>query len=306
MMHGCSKAEGVGSTLRRYFPGSADIRGGAGIRLLTQARKAAPSETLCVVKDGRSSDASRAVAGADRDITELKKAGLELRRLHARVISAQETERKRLARELHDGVVQILSGVKYSLESLTGKLDLSGAAAGEILKVDGLLDLAIAEIRRVSHNLMPSELVDLGLEQALRALCRGFKTRGGVSVTLRVGYVPADLAPDLALAYFRIAQEALNNIGKHSKATMVEVALFCSKGNEIVLSVSDNGIGFDLGAGRLPAGRGIGLGNMRERAESIGGVLKVYSTSGAGTALAVHAPLTDPDRGGARNGRAGP
>jgi signal transduction histidine kinase len=94
----------------------------------------------------------------------------------------------------------------------------------------------------------------------------------------------------LALALFRISQEALNNIGKHSKATMAGVALSC-KGKEMVLSVRDNGVGFKLG-GIRPVGHGFGLGNMRQRAESVGGSIEVHSTPGAGTTLSVRAPLS--------------
>ena len=115
-----------------------------------------------------------------------------------------------------------------------------------------------------------------------------FKERAGLQLSVRTVSVDAD--PDQALALFRIAQEALNNVGKHSKATMVAVALSV-QGNEIILSVSDNGVGFKLGAGRSAAGRGIGLGSMRERVASIGGSIDVHSTPGTGTTLSVRAPL---------------
>ncbi|MCR4294671.1 MAG: ATP-binding protein, partial [Elusimicrobia bacterium] len=156
--------------------------------------------------------------------------------------------------------------------------------------VGGFLDHAIAEIRRVSQNLMPSELVDLGLGPALSTLCREFKERSGIHVTLRDDGGPTDLPPDLELALFRICQEALNNIGKHSKATMVVVVLSL-KGKELLLSVGDNGVGFKAGGPRQAAGKGFGLGNMRQRAESVGGALDLHSTPGAGTTLNIRAPL---------------
>ena len=229
------------------------------------------------------------LATTERDVTEQRRAELELRRLHARVISAQEIERRRLARELHDGVGQLLSGVKYRLESLPGKIALNGKGKAKVLELGGYLDHAISEIRRVSKNLMPPELEDLGLEPALRALCREFNGRAGARVTLRAGYIPARVAPELALALFRITQEALNNIGKHAGATQVSVELAC-RGKELLLSVSDNGAGFDPGGGRA-AGRGIGLGSMRERAEAVGGAMELRSAPGAGTRLGVRAPL---------------
>lgn len=212
--------------------------------------------------------------------------------LHARVISAQDMERKRLARELHDGVGQMLSGLKCRVESLPGKIDLSDRAEAEILKVSGVLARAISEIRRVSHDLIPSELEDLGLEPALRTLCREFQEHLGIDVTLRTGDVPAAVSHELALALFRIAQEALNNVGRHSKATMAEVGL-SRQGSEIVLRVTDNGIGFHPRGGRRLAGLGIGLGNMRERAGSVGGSIEVHSTPGVGTVISVQAPLAE-------------
>lgn len=265
-----------------------------------------PTELQRRAKDGRTLDvlvtvtilrdaAGRAaeIATTERDITDLKLATRELRRLHARVISAQETERKRLARELHDGVGQILSGVKYRLQALPGLMSLSGGAETKLLKVGGFLDHAIAEIRRVSQNLMPSELEDLGLEAALQTLCREFKERSGIAMSART--VHAAVEPDVALALFRIAQEALNNIGKHSKAAKVSVDL-AIEGKELLLNVSDDGVGFAAGPRRRLPGRGIGLENMRQRAEAVGGSLRALSSPGKGTELAVRVPLTE--RGG--------
>ena len=297
-MYGYTEAEALAMNIRRLMPGNKRIKA----RELVQV-SAAPIETQRRTKNGRILDVLLTVtvlrddkghpvevATTERDITEQKRADRELRRLNARVISSQETERKRLARELHDGVGQMLSGVKFRMESLPEEIGLSGKTAEKIIEVSGVLNRAISEIRRVSQNLMPSELVDLGLEPALRTLCREFEERAGVKVTLRTNRVPADVEPALALTLFRIAQEALNNIGKHSKATAVAVDL-SRKGIELVLSVSDNGIGFIPGANRLLTGRGIGLGNMRARAESVGGSIELHSNPGAGTSLSVHAPL---------------
>ena len=305
-MYGYTEAEAMGMSIRRLIPENERVRTRELIRLSVQGKKAAPIETRRRTKDGRILDVMLTVtllrdekgrlvelATTERDITAQKWVDRELRRLHTRVIYAQETERKRLARELHDGIGQILSGVKFRLESLPGEMSLDGRAAAKLLKVGMYLNNAISEIRRVSHNLMPSELTDLGLEPAMRVLCRDFKEREGVQMTLRTVRVPAVVPPDLALALFRITQEALNNIGKHSKATMVAVDLSL-KGSELVLSVSDNGIGFVPGGDRPLTGRGIGLGSMRERAESVGGCLKFSSASGVGTTLGVRAPLSVP------------
>ena len=302
-MYGYTEVEALGMNIRQLIPKNMPARAREFIRLPAQGKKQAPFETRRRAKDGRTLDVLLTVtvlcdekgspvevATTERDITEQKKAERELRRLHALVISAQETERRRLARELHDGVGQILSGIRFRLESLPGEITLSGKAAEKILKVGGLLSHAISEVRRVSKNLMPSELEDLGLEPALRTLCREFRGRVGAQTMLRTGGLSKAVAPELALALFRIAQEALNNIGKHSKAAMVAVDLSRS-GGEIVLRVSDNGVGFAPGGDRPPGGRGIGLGSMRERAESVGGSLELHSTPGAGTTLCVRAPF---------------
>jgi PAS domain S-box-containing protein len=295
-LYGYTKAEALGMSIKKLMPENKHIKAEDLVRV-----SAVPIETQRRTKSGRILDVLRTVtvlrddkgqpievATTERDITEQKLADREFRKLHARVISAQETERKRIARELHDGIGQILSGVKYRLEGLAGKTPLSGEVEAKVLKVSKLLNNAISEIRRISQNLMPAELVDLGLEPALLTLCREFKERTGIKVTVRNVLTPA--APELELALYRIAQEALNNIGKHSKATIVTVTL-SGQGRGIVLKVSDNGIGFKLGSSVKAAGRGCGLGNMRQRVESVGGSIEINSTPGAGTTVSVHVPL---------------
>lgn len=298
-MYGYGEAEAIGMSVKVLLPEKVQLRA----RELLQ-KSAAQIATQRRTRDGRILDVlltvtvlrdekgeAVEVATTERDITEAKRADREFRRLHAAVISAQETERKRLARELHDGIGQILSGVKFRLQALPGDADLSADGAAKIAKVGGFLDRAISEIRRVSQNLMPAELVDLGLGPALLTLCREFKDRSRVRVTVRDHGVPADLSPLLALAFFRIAQEALNNVEKHSKATTAAIEL-SQKGDELALSVTDNGVGFKTADGRPGVRRGFGLGNMRQRAESIGGTLEVSSKAGAGTTLSVRAPLS--------------
>ena len=293
-MYGYGEKEALTMSIRRLMPEKQ--------RLLARELvlvSAAPIETKRRTKDGRTLDvlltvtvlrdaAGRPVevATTERDITALKESGRELRRLHARVIFAQETERKRLARDLHDGVGQILSSVKHRLESLPGQMSLSGGAEAKLLKLGGFLDHAIAEIRRVSQNLMPSELEDLGLESALSALGREFMERSRIRLTVRT--VPVSASPVLGLAFYRIAQEALNNIGKHAKTATAALSLSV-EGRDLVLTVTDNGVGFIPGR-RSAARRGIGLGNMRQRAEAVGGVVEVSSVPGKGTRLVLRAP----------------
>jgi two-component system CheB/CheR fusion protein len=220
------------------------------------------------------------------DIDESKRIEHGLRALHARVVSAQETERRRLSRELHDGLGQMLSGVKFRLQSLPMEIASRPKKARQsISSVTQVLDRAIAEVRRVSRDMMPSELEDLGLRPALKAMCREFNQRLGVPVAFQGVGAPKLVAPDLALAIFRIAQEALNNIGKHSGATRVAVSL-SRAGGWIKLTVSDNGRGCSVGRIRIG-----GLANIRERAASVGGTANFESELGQGTRLVVRAPL---------------
>ncbi|HBB66559.1 MAG: hypothetical protein A2X28_07900 [Elusimicrobia bacterium GWA2_56_46] len=303
-MYGYTDAEALEKRLARLMPEKDRVRMRELVRISASGRQSEQIEARRRTRDGRILDVLLTVtvlrnekhqpveiAATERDITEQKRSERERRSLHLRAISAQETERKRIARELHDGVGQILSGVKFRLEALPGEAALSEKTAARIVNVGGFLSRAIAEVRRVSQNLMPSELVDLGLEPALHALCREFKGRSGVSVTLQIRRIPAGVAPEFGSALFRIVQEALNNAGKHSKADSVTVDL-SRRGGEFLLNVSDNGIGFRPGEKRSSGGKGIGLGNMRERAELLGGSFELQSKPGAGTVIRVRIPLT--------------
>ncbi|MCX5795982.1 MAG: histidine kinase [Elusimicrobia bacterium] len=231
------------------------------------------------------------------DIDAGKRTEKELRSLHARVVSAQELERKRLSRELHDGIGQMLSGVKFRLQSLPGESGvLPDTARRRITSATQVLDRAVAEIRRVSQDMMPSELEDLGLQPALRGLCREFNKRLGVPVAFRGAGAPKLVEPDLALTVFRIAQEALHNVGKHSRATRVAVSL-SRTGRALKLVVSDNGRGCSGARLRMEGRRRGGLVNIRERAASIGGTADFDSKVGQGTRLVVRAPLDGAGRG---------
>jgi chemotaxis methyl-accepting protein methylase/two-component sensor histidine kinase len=225
------------------------------------------------------------------DIDEGKRTEKGLRALHARIVSAQETERKRLSRELHDGIGQMLSGVKFRLQALPGEIgSLPKKARQRITSVTHVLDHAIAEIRRVSRDMMPSELEDLGLQPALQALCREFAERLGVPVLFRSAGAQKLVDPELSLAIFRIVQEALNNVGKHSRATRVAVSLV-SRQRALKLTVSDNGRGFSGGRLRMAGRQPGGVANIRERAASVGGTVDFDSELGHGTRLVIRVPI---------------
>jgi len=227
------------------------------------------------------------------DITARKRGEKELQSVHARIVAAQETERKRLSRDLHDGVGQILSGAKYSLHSLAAELAAAAPrGAKRALKVADLLDGAVAEVRRVSWNLMPPELEAMGLAAAVRTHCQEFSEGRGLPVSVECRGLPSGLSADIALPLFRIIQEALANIAAHSRATSAAIRL-SRKGGRIELSIVDDGTGFRPRSRRRRGGmRGAGLANIQERAESLGGTLALFSAPKQGTQLVVRLPLT--------------
>jgi signal transduction histidine kinase len=207
---------------------------------------------------------------------------------------AQEEERERISRELHDDICQRLSGMKFRVEVLAG-----GAEPANKRMVRGLrdinkeLDRAITEVQRISSNLRPSVLDDFGLVTALRMLCKEFEKLHPVRTTFREAHSPSGpVDGNIEIALYRIAQEALSNIAKHSHAVTATLHLE-RQDTSIQLTVSDDGTGFDeTDAARARGeGHGIGLMSMRERSELLGGTFRIESASGKGTAVTVTLPL---------------
>jgi signal transduction histidine kinase len=228
--------------------------------------------------------------------TQREKARAEaaLRELPRLIVEAQESERRRVARELHDSVNQILSSVKFRLHALDEKLETTDPALWrEALKVQVLLERGIEEVRRISRNLRPSELDDLGLAAAVRSLCEEFAERTRMDVVPAIE-VPAECPKEFELPLYRIVQEALNNVEKHARARQVNVDVFTFHGR-LQACIRDDGAGFDPGASPGPAARGVGtrmgLVDMRERAAFVGGELRLQSAPGQGTEIRVIVPL---------------
>lgn len=228
--------------------------------------------------------------GTLQDIDDRKVAELELKALPQRILEAQETERRQVARELHDGVSQLLASALYRLHTLENGVPAtwrSGAAAAS-----NVVRQALAEVRQISHGLRPRVLDDLGLDPALRALARELRLRTGMRVTLRLpadGEVPR-LPPLLEQAVYRIAQEALTNIERHAAAQSVNLRITRLEGG-VRLSIRDDGRGpRAAGAEEAPA-TGLGLRHMQERAQLAGGTFALKSAPGGGTIVVVELPL---------------
>ena len=228
------------------------------------------------------------VVAVAREITERKGAAEALRELPQKILAAQENERRRVSRDLHDSVNQLLASVRFRVEAVEGSLTGDPALARETLaKVKELLGSAMQEVRRISRNLRPGELDDFGLLAALRSATEEFALRTRMRVDLEADDAPERLEPELELQFYRIVQEALNNVEKHAGATRLVIRLVSDDARDCIwLEIRDNGCG-------LPAARGTGLGliNMRERAAACGGTCEVFSEPGAGVLIRVCVPL---------------
>lgn len=199
-----------------------------------------------------------------------------VRRLNGRLINAAEEERKRLARELHDDIGQRLSLVSIELDLMKQTAGPNGSTLNPTLQQ---LDEIISDIHGLSHRLHSTRLQVLGLEAALRDLCQQLQKQFNLRIDFSATSLPS-LQPDLALCFYRVAQEGLSNCVKHSGATNVQVCL-TFKGGSLRLSIKDDGSGFDL----TRSTSSLGLATMRERLRFVGGELTIVSGQGAGTEL---------------------
>jgi signal transduction histidine kinase len=224
---------------------------------------------------------------------ELKESQKKLRYLSSELLTAQEKERKRIAGELHDSIAASLSAIKFSIEKIVGQTKEDGPTKAELRDLISRIQQVNEETRRIMADLRPSVLDDLGIVPAINWFCREFqKTYSTVSIGKKIDIEESDVPDPLRTPIFRIFQEALNNIAKHSKAKFVELSLLKSN-QRIELSIRDNGEGFDLGAQALAedSKRGLGLISMRERAELSGGSLGIESIKGKGTVIHASWPL---------------
>lgn len=256
---------------------------------------------LLVVADPVLDTAGRLVGAVHimTDITRRKQAEEALRRVSARLLQAQEEERKRIALEVHDGIGQSLSAIKFTIESALAEEDLGAAAAlqASLAPLVPMVRDAIEEVRRIGRNLRPSLLDDLGILPTLRWLCREFGALfPELRIHLQLEIAEKDVPEELKIHIFRILQEALNNIAKHSGADRVEVIL-SAQANILELVVADNGRGFVTIKAPSSAEnlQGMGLSTMKERTALSGGRCAITSTPGQGTRIEAAWSLTDPE-----------
>lgn len=221
----------------------------------------------------------------------LLQAKLRLRDLSSQLITAQEKERRHIARELHDETGQSLTVIRMHLMDVLRGAEGAAARMPEVIQV---VDEAIAQIRQMALSLRPTMLDDLGLVDALQWVLEQQSKPAGWSSALQVGQIDRELPAEIQTACFRIAQEALTNAARHAGAGEVKLALRMV-GDDLRLSVSDNGAGFDLDRYQLPEERKkhFGLISMAERASLVGGFLDIDTAPGRGTRIIAILPVPD-------------
>ncbi len=229
-----------------------------------------------------------ALLGIAINIREHQMADMRLRELAHRYVQVQVDQRRKFARDLHDGINQLMVSVKFRLELARDKLKKQDDSVEQDLeKGCNVLNQAIQEVRRISHDLRPSVLDDLGLRTALVSLMEDFAERSPADVRCRVYLQDTRLPDDIEISIYRMVQEALSNIERHAGARNVSLDVWSHDGR-VWIEMKDNGRGFDMGQ----HSDGIGLINMRERAELLSGGFRMHSRPGIGTQIRAYFPTT--------------
>ena len=217
---------------------------------------------------------------------------LELQRLSAQLVHAQEDERRTIARELHDEIGQALTAIKIELSVAQRGLETAGHPSDSLAEARAITDRALHAVRDVSQLLHPTMLDDLGLANTLTWYLRGFARRTGIRADLTQDRMDVRMSPHVELGAYRIIQEALTNVAKHAHARTCRV--FVQRlAHSLLLTVEDDGVGVDLTRRTVPADthRGLGLVGIRERVSGLGGTFHMESTVGKGTRLTVELPI---------------
>ena len=226
--------------------------------------------------------------GTAVDITERKLAQEALSTVSQKLIEAHEEERTRIARELHDDIIQRLALVILRLDSLERNASTSDAIVEhEISAVRQQVAELVSDVQALSHRLHSSRVDLLGLPAAAAALCEELSNRHSVRIDVHIDNIPEELPPEIALCIYRVLQEALQNVVKHSESPYTRVSLE-GRSDDITLTVKDSGAGFD--PDQAIRERGLGLISMRERLKVVGGQLSVHSERGRGTMIQAIVP----------------
>jgi PAS domain S-box-containing protein len=226
--------------------------------------------------------------GSCLDITDRRSVEATLRELGGRLISAQEHERVRIARELHDDLGQQLALLQISIDRFeAGLSNLSSDAVQQLRAISRGTERMATGLHKTAHQLHPFKLELIGLVTALNGLCREFSEQHELSIQFVQHDMPLVLAPDVSLCLFRIAQEALHNVVKHAKVSNATVEL-SGRNGDVELCIADSGAGFDVDVAAVKDG--LGLISMRERLRLVGGRLSIQSRQREGTKISACVP----------------
>ncbi|MFA6957189.1 MAG: GAF domain-containing protein [Thermoanaerobaculia bacterium] len=216
-----------------------------------------------------------------------------LQALSRRIVEVQESERRHIARELHDEAGQALVSLRYGLRMLERQIDLGESVTERVSELVNRTDAVIDGLHRLAADLRPASLDHLGLEAALRQYSRSAGTETGLAVRFKArGFTDDRLEPAIETALYRVVQEAVANVVRHARATGVDIFVR-HRGDSIMVMIEDDGVGFEERL--VPLNGHFGLLGMRERAAALGGTLTVESTPGAGTTIVVEVPIDNPN-----------
>ena len=241
---------------------------------------------------------ARFIRGAIVDITKLKMAEEAIHDLSRKLMNAQEKERARLARELHDDLSQSIALLSIQLTTLRNKPKDLEYVKDQLDQFISDVERLSGDVHRISHELHPARLTQLGLETALRGFCRELSAAHPLEIDFEAENLPRDLPEDISLCLYRVTQESLQNVIKHSGAASARVSVKLENG-EVRLSVSDNGNGFDPSATK--AKEALGLISIDERVRAVKGEAKIISAVGAGTKIEVRVPVGSDSEDGINN-----
>lgn len=231
-----------------------------------------------------------AIAIAAVNYNEHKLADVRLKALTRRIVAIQEEERKRVSHDLHDGINQLLVSVRHRVELAREQLANPDKAETLLTKSMTILDTSIADVRRLSKALHPSALDNIGLAVAVRELAQDFEESTRITTRVQTDPIGDQIEDTAKIAIYRVLQEALTNIARHSKANHVDIALSLDEQlKKVTLRIADNGVGLK-NPDQIPHPDGLGLRNMIERIESHGGMLSIRNGSEGGVELIAYIP----------------
>lgn len=246
------------------------------------------------------SERSAAPGGSDRGAAvenailfeQMQASTARMKSLSRRLVEVQESERRHIARELHDEAGQALVSLRYGLRLLEREIAEGGSVTGRVADLVRTTDSVIDGLHRLAADLRPPSLDHLGLEAALRQYSRSAGTKFGLAVRFKArGFAGKRLPAAVETALYRVVQEAMTNVVRHARATRVDV-LAEHRGDRVMVMIEDDGVGFE--PDRAEHGAHFGLLGMRERAETLGGTLTMESAPGAGATIVVEVPSADP------------